>query len=177
MNYRACGLVLFAVAPASCQAAIGFLKHHGELPINSQDGFQEALDAVLGCGAEVSADDLKNIEKDLSPTWRSLPKDDSGRIKWRSLRYLVQRHFMRVSNLKVRGLESANHVNESHMAFADVLHHQISSSSLAPAEQIFSLQDSVDLVAALQRLMFHEETTTLEKAFTLLGSKKVRSFS
>jgi len=172
MNYRACGLVLFAVNAATCQAATGFLKHHGELPINSQDGFQEALDAVLGCGAEVSADDLKNIEQDLLPTWRSLPKDDSGRIKWRSLRYLVQRHFMRVSNLKVRGLESANHVKESHMALADVLHHQISSSSLAPAEQSFSLQDSVDLVAALQRLMFHEETTTLEKAFTLLGFKK-----
>jgi len=161
--------LLFALNVAICHASSGFLKHTVLVGSASADGFQEALDAVLGCGAEVSVDHLKGIEHDLLPTWRSLPKVDSSRIAWRTLRYLIQRHFMKVSNMRVRGLEPLSHMNESHLGVASVLHHKVPSfTESVSADQSFTLEDAASFTAALERLIF-DDIATLEMAYRLVG--------
>ena len=57
-------------------------QHEGSssTPLSSEV-LEAALDAVLGCGAEVSVDYLKCFEHDLLHTLQSLPKVDSRRIE------------------------------------------------------------------------------------------------
>ena len=90
-------------------------QHEGSssTPLSSEV-LEAALDAVLGCGAEVSVDYLKGIEHDLRPTcdilYRRLTADE-----------------LKVSNLRVRGFEPWSHKNESLVGVASVLNHKVPS--------------------------------------------------
>ena len=61
--------------------------------------------------------------------------------------------FMKVSNLRVRGLEPLSHMNESHLAVASILHHKVPSfTESVSADQSFILEEAASFTAALEHL-------------------------
>lgn len=160
------------IVPAWCK---GFLVDKGEKHgVNSKTFEKEvenAMGAMLGCGAPVDKSRLRAIEDALRPMWKTLPKNGHGRLERRTLRYLAHRHFMQTSSLLVRGFEPSRPVNHSHWGTADILSQQVPGfvetqlESQRALEHGFSLEDAAIMIVTLEQLIFDSESTVLEKAY------------
>merc|ERR1719245_1581985 len=131
------------------------------------------MGAMKDCGGEFAADKLSAIEKSLLPMWRTMPKNSYGRIARRSLRYVAHRHFMQQSSLMIRGFEPFRLVNKSYWGVADILNQQVPGYVEAVLESRqgqhhgFSLNDTVNMIAMLDYLIFDSQRVALEKAYKL----------
>lgn len=162
-------LAFILVVSVPSVAGGGFLRNA------AYDSFGEdlqlALGEVMGCGGAIEAGRLEGIERALKPLWRSLPKNTKGHIDWRSLRYITHRYFMRQSSLVVRGFEPLRLMNTSD---AGILSKQIPGYvdimlGGKHEQDGFSLEDSTNLVATLEQLIFDSETHLLEKVYDHLS--------
>jgi len=170
--------VLFSSLALTVNAE-GFLKHDPRTTrhlVGRDENFQDAMASVMGCrgpgGHDVDSH-LADVEQDLAPMWRVLPKDGDGRVQWKSMRYLTHRYFLKQSSLLVRGFEPARQVNDSHKGDADVFKHQVPSlvDTVLEGKRStvgFSLNDAAVLVATIDRLMFNSERDMLETVYKYL---------
>jgi len=163
---------------ASCPLLVlgdGFLKqdpHASRSLLGNRVDFQEAMASVMGCGggSDTSAH-LAAVSEEMAPMWRSLPKDGTGQVEWRSMRYLAHRYFLKQSSLLIRGLEPARQVNDSHLGTAEILNDRIPSlvESVLEGKRTnggFSRDDAVVLLATMERLIYDSESTLLETVYT-----------
>jgi len=152
-------------------------KRHAQSPGSLQateEEMQVALNAVLHCGGAKepakNAERLASIEKSLLNVWKSLPKNEAGRVEWKLVRYLAHRYFMQQFGVLVRGLEPTLVANASKAGEINVLRQhapelaaQVFDSSRAT--EGFSLQEAAAMIAALDHLLFDSERSMLEKAY------------
>jgi len=181
---------LFGIAVASVLAALlprasaaeGFLTnaHPGNRLVSLEarsEELQAALGAVLGCRGNSASDDqaarTARVHKALTQIWRTLPKNQHGRVEWRLVRYMAHRHFMHRFGVLVRGLEPTIQVNASHAGEAEILSEQAPSLArqitASPAEHGFSLEDAAVMVAALEQLLFDSDAAALERVYADRG--------
>jgi len=158
-------------------SADSFLHSHPGSRIVSLEArseeLQAALGAVLGCKGDSSSDDQAArtalVQNSLKQIWRTLPKNQHGRVEWRLVRYMAHRHFMHRFGVLVRGLEPSIQVNASHAGEAEILSQQAPSLakqiSSSPSEHGFSLEDAAVMVAALEQLLFDSDTSSLERVY------------
>lgn len=168
-------LSLSTVAPISVQAS-SFLEatqaRESVVSVQaSSEELQAALGAVLGCtgssgSSSQGAAHTGAIRQGLLPMWRSLPKNQHGRVEWKLLRYIAHRHFMQRFHVLVRGMEPTIRVNGSHSGDVEILSRQapaLAQQINGPqAEHGFSLEDAVVMVAALEQLLFDSDSALLE---------------
>eukprot|EP00927_Polykrikos_kofoidii_P032955 TRINITY_DN2792_c0_g2_i6.p1 TRINITY_DN2792_c0_g2~~TRINITY_DN2792_c0_g2_i6.p1 ORF type:complete len:628 (-),score=78.64 TRINITY_DN2792_c0_g2_i6:457-2064(-) len=119
-----------------------------------QDEFHEAVAASLENSHEFSV-----IRNKLLPMWRSLAKNEHGRIDRRSLRYMVHRYLLRTHYIVVNGLQPLQkHANKTEAALfferAPLLVKQ--ALEKASAQRGFSLGDAAAMVAMLLELVAHD---------------------
>jgi len=155
-------------------ASKGFLEDHSAIDGKAfWNDVRDAMGAMKDCGGEFVADKLSAIEKSLLPMWRTMPKNSYGRIARRSLRYVAHRHFMQQSSLMIRGFEPFRLVNKSYWGVADILNQQVPGYVEAVLESRqgqhhgFSLNDTVNMIAMLDYLIFDSQRVALEKAYKL----------
>lgn len=133
---------------------------------------REAVDEVLGYGHGIEQQGLERIRLDIEPLWLSLAKNSHDRVDRRSLRYVVQRYFLRRYSLSIVGLE-ANHANSTHSEAALL-------TNFAPnyvrkvlegkdAQKGFFIEDAAAMIAALLRLVEHSGGTMLEGVYKSQG--------
>jgi len=129
---------------------------------------REAVDEVLGSGHGIEQEGLEAIRHDIEPMWLSLVRNQQNRADRRSLRYVVQRYFLRRHGLSIVGLE-ANHANSTHSEAALL-------TNFAPnyvrkivegqnSQNGFLMEDAVAMIAALLRLIEHSGGTMLEDVY------------
>lgn len=141
-----------------------------------------AMDEVLGCGARsVDPQHLSEIERVIVPMWKTMPKE-ADRLDWKSVRYIAHRYFMQQSSLVVRGFEPSRLVSETDSGAAEVLSKEVP----AHADVLFggthkdvgyTLEDTIKLLAALERLVFDSESALLEQVYDNLGVSHTRKLS
>jgi len=140
-----------------------------------------AMNEVLGCGGQVDEQKLQRIERELEPMWRTLQKNAAGNIDRRSLRYLVHRRFNRRSSLHIRGFEPTRATNASGWGSADILSQRVPAfvesvlESQHKAETGFRLRDAVQMVAALEQMIFDSEGALLQTSYKNAGQSPRRS--
>merc|ERR1719217_1651875 len=94
-------LVFFALF-VSCEGQ-GFLS---QKPANSiRAELKGVLDEVLGQGHGVARSRLAKIRSTLEPLFRSLPKNNQGRMSGPVMRYAVRRYFSQEHAWIVKGFE------------------------------------------------------------------------
>jgi len=148
-----------------------------------QREIQLAVGEALGCGGHIDDERLVAIEEMLVPTWRSLPKNEAGRIDRRSLRYLAHRYFSRKSALVVRGFEPSRSAGAAGWGAVDILSQRVPAyvesvlESKHAAEHGFDLRDAAHIVATLEQLIFDSESTLLEKVYAGQHKATERSLS
>lgn len=167
-------LLALALLPSTA-VGNGFLnrdtrKLGGHHFAKSED-LKKAMESMLGCGNDDhGVFDKASIKSALMPIWRSIPKNAQERVEWRLVRYMTHRYFMQQSAWMVRGFEPSRKLNNSDAGHADIL------SKQAPAlvdmmlgdhhaENGYSLEDAVSLVATLQQLVFNSESALLERIY------------
>jgi len=170
--------LLFAQLPQVSAGNEGFLTnaHPGNRLVSLEarsEELQTALGAVLGCRGSAAADDhdarTVRVRKALTQIWRTLPKNQHGRVEWRLVRYMAHRHFMHRFGVLVRGLEPTIQVNASHSGEAEILSEQAPALArqitASPAEVGFTLQMVATMVAALETLLFDSDAAALERVY------------
>ncbi|CAE8625178.1 unnamed protein product [Polarella glacialis] len=126
---------------------------------------------ALGCGGQVSDENLKSIEQALQPIYNTLPKIGMDCLDRRSLRYLAYRYFNQRFSIVVRGFEPSRPVNDSSWGSAEVLNQLVPGyvesvlESRHAKENGFDLGDAAYVVATLEQLIFDAETHLLEKVY------------
>jgi hypothetical protein len=175
-------VLAIALLPGLCDCSGKFLSEHKV----SQEAFKEeimnAMGSILGCGGEADASKIAAVRAIVTPMWRATPKTQN-RIDRRSLRYLVHRYFMQTSSLMVRGFEPTRPTNESHWGTADILSQMVPAyvesvlESKHNTQHGFALQDVVDMVLALDQLIFDSEGTLLENVYNHQRKLRQRSLS
>lgn len=137
------------------------------------DSLGTAMGEALGCGGQVDEDHLASIERDIRPSWLTLPKSSAGRVDRRSLRYVVHRHFSRRSALHIRGFEPNRPTNASGWGEDDILGLRVPAfvetvlQSKHKLENGFDLSDAALMIATLEQLIFDSESATLEQVYNL----------
>jgi len=121
-----------------------------------QTDLQQAMDSALGAGHDIKHGHLLVIYNNILPTWNSFAKNSYNQIDRRSLQYVVHRYFLRAHSLSVVGLEPI-HGNGS-FEEAQLLSHYAPSYVKRVLESKgehsgFSIEDTVALVATLERLI------------------------
>jgi len=163
-------LALLQLGPVDCSNA--FLSSRGGALTEEafRDDIMNAMGSVLGCGGEADKAHIETIKSVVMPMWRTIPKTKE-RIDRRNLRYLVHRYFMKTSSLMVRGFEPTRPTNDSHWGSADILSQMVPAyvESVLEAkhktQQGFSLQDLIDMILALDQLIFDSESALLENVY------------
>jgi hypothetical protein len=140
------------------------------LAASSEEDFRAAMGAVMGCGGKDAGVLLSDVERNLKPMWRVLPKNQHGLVEWRMVRYLAHRYFMQKSSLLVRGFEPMRQVNASDLGAADILSAKgpsVVESALQSKQSSegFSLEDAAAMISTLEQLIFNSETALLEAAY------------
>lgn len=180
-------ILALALAPLSAQAK-GFLvdrpKLRSRADANSlQSHLSAAVGEALGCGGDVSQEQLAGIEAALAPVWRALPKNERGRVERRSLRYLAHRYFSHKSAFMIRGFEPSRPINASSWGSNDILSLRVPAyvesvlESQHKQEHGFDLHDAVHMVAALERLIFDSESELLANIYESQRKPISRSLS
>jgi hypothetical protein len=152
-----------------------FMKHQARDVVDTGAEFQNAMEAMMGCGggaadADKRAARLLEIEKLLTTSWKSLPKNEQGKVEWRMLRYVAHRFFMQQFSLFIRGFEPARQVNESSLGSADILNKHMPAIvekliASRHADDGFTLEDAVTMIATLEQVIFDSESHLLETVY------------
>jgi len=152
----------------------GGLRRSAHLHSLQKQDLQSAVAAVLGDGHNIHHGHLEEIQRRISPLWKSLPTNEFGRIDRRSLRYAVHRYFMQVYSMSVIGLEPAQ-VNGQHddaLLLSKVVPAYVKTELEGKSAQVgFSLEDAVVMVATLERLMSDSGHELLEKSYEAVNQK------
>merc|ERR1719335_308041 len=131
------------------------------------------LDEVLGQGHGLAVARLRKIHKSLDPVFRALPKNRQGYISAPVMRYAVRRYFSQSHGWIVRGFNAyeeqgnASVVGDSDMLQTKLPGYIRSLLEERYAQQGFSLDAVVALVATVERMAFDEVTRGVELAFYL----------
>jgi len=175
-----CGVILLTLAFVSvpCDCSNAFLAHKTSL---SEDAFRSeiinAMDSVLGCGGEADPAHIEKIKSVVTPMWHTIPKVQD-QIERRDLRYLVYRYFMKTSSIMVRGFEPTRSANDASWEKADILSQMVpayvesvleaklkTNSQFQLKDVLFDLQDVIDMVLAVDQLIFDWEGGLLENVY------------
>jgi len=169
-----CAIVLaLALCSVPCESSNAFLSSKGGSLTEKafRDDIMNAMGSVLGCGGEADKAHIEAIRSVVTPMWRTIPKVTQNRVDKRNLRYIVHRYFMQTSSLQVRGFEPTRPTNDSHWGSADILSQMVPAyvESVLDAKHVsqqgYSLQDVVDMVLALDQLIFDWEGSLLEDVY------------
>jgi len=131
----------------------------------------DVVSEVLGNGHAVESGRIQKIRGTLAPMFRSLPKNKKGNIAAPVMRYTVRRYFSQQNAWIVKGFEPhADVLNTS--SSEDVVQAKIPEYIRSVLEEQFShdgfaFEDTVAMVAAVERLAFDEVVKNIEKAFYL----------
>lgn len=176
-------LIAFASFLSTCDCSGAFLADKGgKLSEKFQDDIMNAMGSVLGCGGEADPAQINSIKSIVMPMWHTMPKTQN-RIDRRHLRYVVHRYFMQKSSLMVRGFEPMRPMNDSSWGSVDILSQMVPAyvESVLEAkhktQQGFSLQDAVDMVLALDQLIFDSESALIENVYASQGKPVQRTLS
>jgi len=183
-SYRCAILIVLALFSVPCECSSAFLSNHGGSLSEKafRDDIMNAMGSVLGCGGEADKAHIDAIKAVVMPMWRTIPKTQN-QIDKRYLRYLVHRYFMKSSSLMVRGFEPTRPTNDSHWGSDDILSQMVPAyvESVLEAkhknQQGFSLQDVIDMVLALDQLIFDSESSLLESIYTRQKKPMQRTLS
>eukprot|EP00930_Biecheleria_cincta_P096720 TRINITY_DN88528_c0_g1_i1.p1 TRINITY_DN88528_c0_g1~~TRINITY_DN88528_c0_g1_i1.p1 ORF type:complete len:581 (+),score=93.93 TRINITY_DN88528_c0_g1_i1:70-1812(+) len=138
---------------------------------NFQAEIRNAMGEALGCGGHVTDEKLQNIELDLTPIYRTLPKNAHGRIERRSLRHLAHRYFNQKSSLVIRGFEPSRAVNDSSWGSAEILSERVPGFVEAVLESRhvkqhgFDVRDAAYVIATIEQLVFDSEGALLTQVY------------
>mmetsp|Transcript_52653 Transcript_52653/g.125795 ORF Transcript_52653/g.125795 Transcript_52653/m.125795 type:complete len:581 (-) Transcript_52653:48-1790(-) len=138
---------------------------------------RRAFDTVMGCGGNAGHEKLAEIERDLLPIWKAVPKNRYGKVEWRALRYMAHRFFMKRSSLLIRGFEPGRRLNGTETGVADILNHKVPAfaESLIAGGKVqdgYDLQDAISMVATLEQLIFDSESSLLETIYFKTGESQ-----
>jgi len=172
-------IVIVALCPApALGSAEGFAveRKAGSLrasvdAANFQTDIRNAMSEALGCGGHVTEETLQIIERELTPMYRTLPKNSNGRIDRKSLRHIAHRYFNQKSSLVIRGFEPSRLVNESSWGSAEILSEKVPGFVEAVLESRhvnqhgFDVRDAAYVVATLEQLVFDSEGALLTKVY------------
>lgn len=173
-NSRSCAIILaLALFSVPCACSNAFLSSKaGSLTKKAfQDDIMNAMGSVLGCGGEADPIQISAIKSVVMPMWHTIPKIQNHMIDRRNMRYIVHRYFMQTSSLMVRGFEPTRLTNDSHWGSADILSQMVPAyvesvlEAKHKSQQGFSLQDVVDMILALDQLIFDWEGSLLENVY------------
>jgi len=141
------------------------------------------LDEVLGQGHGLANARLSKIHKTLDPLFRALPKNRLGYVSAPVMRYAVRRYFSQTHGWIVRGFNPHEEQgNTSVVGDSDMFQTKLPGyiRSLLEdrfAQQGFSLDAVVALVATVERMAFDEVTRGVELAFYLNDIDRNRAVS
>merc|ERR1719214_497967 len=150
-------LSVFALLP-SCQGQ-GFLS---QKPANSiRAELKGVLDEVLGQGHGVARSRLAKIRSTLQPLFRSLPKNNQGRLSGPVMRYAVRRYFSQEHAWIVKGFEPHAEIANTTDSSEDIIQGKVPAYIRSVLEEKFAhhgfeLEDVVAMVAAVERLTCDE---------------------
>jgi len=153
----------------------GALKQRARSARVLQDEVSQAMEEALGCGGLVSSEDLLRLELQLTPLWRTLPKNTEGNVERRSLRYALHRYFTSRSAVHIRGFELSRSTNESGWGSDDILGSRVPAFVEAVLEakhtqlKGFTLGDAAYMVATIEQLIFDWEGSLLETVYSDQG--------
>lgn len=137
---------------------------------------QQMLSEALGVGFRVHGGRMLDARASLEPLWRTMAKDANGRTDHRSLRYMVQRHFLQKYNISIIGMESPQ-VNSTSSAaepksLAELTPNFVRSMLQGVSSEAgFSLEDTVVLVAVIDHLIDDSGHELLEDSYFAAGYK------
>eukprot|EP00927_Polykrikos_kofoidii_P034129 TRINITY_DN28968_c0_g1_i1.p1 TRINITY_DN28968_c0_g1~~TRINITY_DN28968_c0_g1_i1.p1 ORF type:complete len:593 (-),score=80.11 TRINITY_DN28968_c0_g1_i1:214-1992(-) len=168
-----------AAAPASGMPvrAAGFLQANLSSDVSLRQkmeesrGFQQdirhSMMSALGCGAPVSAERLMKARVELLPTWFSLPKNEHGRVDWRTLRYVSHRYFVHRWSIWIRGFEPSLQNSESNGSIVDIIGQRIPKYErrLLESSHGFSLSDVVYIMVVLEQVVLDSAQSIIKHVY------------
>mmetsp|Transcript_70516 Transcript_70516/g.153162 ORF Transcript_70516/g.153162 Transcript_70516/m.153162 type:complete len:582 (+) Transcript_70516:93-1838(+) len=104
-------------SPASVQQQPRKLRSTVAAEVDPSLQLAAALEGALGAGHGIHEHQMMEIYAKLVPTWKSLPKNPSGKVNKRSVFYVVHRYFMQSYSINIIGLDSV----AGNTSFADLL--------------------------------------------------------
>jgi len=128
-----------------------------------QGDLQMILSQTLGRGHGVEEQQLAEIEKEIEPMFRALPKNRAGRISVPVMRHAVHRYFSTKHGWQVKGFEP--HVVGADSEKAPDYIDDILESTLSVHG--FSHWDLVSIVAVVEKMITTERSKAVEAAFML----------
>jgi hypothetical protein len=133
---------------------------------------QGVLGEVLGNGHGVNDHRLTKIRGVLEPMFKALPKNDKGNVAAPVMRYTVRRYFSQRHAWIVKGFEAHADIVTVEGDDTNILQGKIPDYIRSVLEDQFSqdgfaFEDTVAMVAAVERLAFDEVVRSVELAFNL----------
>eukprot|EP00933_Yihiella_yeosuensis_P015006 TRINITY_DN1320_c0_g1_i1.p1 TRINITY_DN1320_c0_g1~~TRINITY_DN1320_c0_g1_i1.p1 ORF type:complete len:602 (-),score=123.89 TRINITY_DN1320_c0_g1_i1:59-1753(-) len=138
-----------------------------------EKSLQDSLKLFLNGGSSAAAKQLKAVEGSTWQTYQSLPKNQFGRLGPKGVRYLVHNYFAKEHGWLIKGLEPhGNQDNTSEVHEVNIL--QDKAPALVESllehqrgDRGLSHDDTVVMMAALERLIFDESVTLLQASYDL----------
>jgi len=168
-----CALSLFVISLSTLAEGRGFRQRSAadirmDLQAVHQE-LQEALRGALGNGHGVDHKQISAANATLIPMFKSLPKNEHGRVGAAAMRYAVQRYFSKNHGWIIKGFES--HSNMS-MQDGGILGSKVPGYVEAVLEEMlqkggFSLPDILTVVIVIERLIFDEVASSVESSYLL----------
>mmetsp|Transcript_5088 Transcript_5088/g.11809 ORF Transcript_5088/g.11809 Transcript_5088/m.11809 type:complete len:579 (-) Transcript_5088:50-1786(-) len=125
-------------------------------PTDPHQQLRVALEEALGGGHGVPEEQMRSIQEQLWPTWKSLPKTSNGNVDRPSLCHVVHRFFKQTYGIIIAGLDPhAAYKNEEELellaVFApDYVHTVLRGET---ASEGFSIEDGVAMVVVIEHLI------------------------
>lgn len=166
---------LLVLASLPCACSQGFLAANPKIRIASiHEELRDAMADVLGRGHGISADRMARIRGALTPLFYSLPQNREGHLSTGVMRYVVQRYFREQHGWMMKGFEPhAPSGNASGWVdSAQILQHNVPDFVRSVLEEKlshdgFALEDSIVMIATLERLILDEVVLGVRRAFYL----------
>jgi len=168
----ACTLVFLMLSLSTLGEGRGFRQRSAtDIRMDMQavhQELQEALRDALGNGHSVDHKQILAANATLIPMFKSLPKNENGRVGAAAMRYAVQRYFSKNHGWIIKGFES--HSNMSQVQDAAILGSKVPGYVEATLEEMlqkggFSLPDILTVVIVIERLIFDEVARSVESAY------------
>merc|ERR1719331_1681211 len=133
---------------------------------------QGILGEVLGHGHGVERERLEKIRGVLAPMFQALPKNKKGNLAQQLMRYAVRRYFSQQHAWIVKGFEPHADIMNVSAEDATILQGKVPEYIRSVLEnqfrnEGFAFEDTVAMVAAIERLAFDEVVKIVEQAFYL----------
>jgi len=125
-------------------------------PTDPHQQLRVALEEALGGGHGVPEEQMRSIQEQLWPTWKSLPKTSNGNVDRPSLCHVVHRFFKQTYGIIIAGLDPhAGHKNSEELellaAFApDYVRTVLRGET---AREGFSIEDGVAMTVMIEHLI------------------------